>query len=378
MKILVIKTTSLGDIVHTFPAVSQINKHFPQAQIDWAVEEEFSSLPLLHRAVANIRITRWRKWKNQPLAFKSNYAQWRQLKQKLKEQDYDVAIDAQLLLKSALVGKGIGAVFHGLAKGRDPFASLYYDEKHTITAEKLGLDDGQQHDERQQSSGIPVWRDIPRNIHRDIHKVPLMMKLCATSLGYAADISDCDYGIDLSRLKSKENQITNTSSTKQKVFLCHKASQQQKELPDNFWQDLIAVLSARGYQCILPGHSDNERAHAHKLADGYESNCDILPRLSIREIAQVMLSCNAVISLDTGLAHLATALDLRTIAIYLVSDPLIFGCYGNNAINLTVANNPKLKKYSPSQNELFSSASSMLRCEAHPQVTADVVMQHIK
>ena len=285
MKILVIKTTSLGDIVHTFPAVSQINKHFPQAQIDWAVEEEFSSLPLLHHAVANIRITRWRKWKKQPLAFKSNYAQWRQLKQQLKEQNYDVAIDAQSLLKSALVGKGIGAVLHGFAKGRDPLASLYYDKKHTIIADELGLHEG--------------------------HKVPLMMKLCATSLGYAADISDCDYGIDLSRLKNGKNQIANTSSTKQKVFLCHKASQQQKELPDDFWQDLIAVLSASGYQCILPGHSDNERAHAHLLAEGYESNCDILPRLSIREIAQVMLNCNAVISLDTGLAHLATALGLQ-------------------------------------------------------------------
>ncbi len=360
MKILVIKTTSLGDIVHTFPAVSQIHKHFPQAQIDWAVEEEFSSLPLLHHAVTNIRITKWRKWKREPFAVKRNYAQWRQLKQQLKEQDYDVAIDAQSLLKSALVGKGIGAVFHGFAKGRDPFASLYYDEKHTITADELSLYNGQQgHDGRQ-------------------HKVPLMMKLCAASLGYAADISDCDYGIDLSRLKSKENQITSVSSTKQKVFLCHKASQKQKELPDDFWQDLIAVLSTSGYQCILPGHSDNERAHAHKLAEGYESNCDILPRLSIREIAQVMLNCNAVISLDTGLAHLATALGLRTIAIYLVSDPLIFGCYGNNAINLTVANNPKLKRHSPPQNKLFSSASSMLRCEAHPQVTADVVIQHIK
>ena len=371
MKILVIKTTSLGDIVHTFPAVSQINKHFPQAQIDWAVEEEFSSLPLLHHAVTNIRITRWRKWKREPFDVKRNYAQWRRLKQQLKEQNYDVAIDAQSLLKSALVGKGIGAVLHGLAKGRDPFASLYYDKRHTLAVDELWL-------QQQQNYGMLTKGDVPLNMYQDMHKVQLMMKLCAASLGYKANINDCDYGIDLSRLKNEENQIANIPSTKQKVFLCHKTSKQRKELPVDFWRGLIEVLAASGYQCILPGHSDSERAHAHLLAEGYESCCDILPRLSIREIAQVMLNCNAVISLDTGLGHLATALGLRTIAIYLVSDPLIFGCYGNNAINLTVANNPKLKRYLTSKPKLFSYISSMLKCEAHPQVTADVVMQHIK
>ena len=367
MKILIIKTTSLGDIVHAFPAISQIYKHFPQAQIDWAVEEEFSSLPLLHHAVANIRITKWRNWKRQPFAFKYNFAQWRQMKQEIKEQNYDIAIDLQSLLKSALVGTGIGAVLHGLAKGRSSFASFYYDKRYTIAADELWL-------QQQQNYGILTKGDV----HQDMHKVQFMMKLCAASLGYKADINDCDYGIDFSRLKKENNQITNISSTKQKIFLCHKTSKEQKELPVDFWRGLIDVLAASGYQCILPGHRDSERLHAHRLIEGNESVCTILPRLNIEEIAQIMLSCNTVISLDTGLGHLATALGLRTIAIYVMSDPLVFGCYGSNAVSLTVADNPKLERYLTSQHELFSYISSMLKCKSYPQVTADVVMQYVK
>lgn len=357
----------MGDIVHSFPAISQIYKHFPQAQIDWVVEEEFSSLPLLHRGIQNIRVTNWRKLKKKQISIGQKFNLWRILKEELRSQNYDLAIDLQGLLKSALVGRKIGASLHGPKKGRDPFASFFYNKHHSVLLEEKNcIKEGYE-------NNIPI---------QSMHIIPRLMQLCGAALGYKTDINDCDYGVELLH----SDKLNNTLITKQnKVFLCHSASKANKELPEKFWQDLISRLITKGYHCILPGHSNNERARAYRLI-GVEKNgdsyigkyCSVLPRLSISSMAQIILKCEAVVSLDTGLAHLATALGVKTISVYLTSNPLIFGCYGTNALNISTETNPKLRQYPGEAKELLPFNSLRLKCLTYPTISSEKVIEHIQ
>ena len=126
MKILLIKMSSMGDIFHTFPAITDLKTQFPDAIVDWVVEEGFKEIVSWHPGVRRaipIGLRRWVKARDRK--------SWRELKafrHELRAEDYDLIIDAQGLLKSILVAKFVNAkVIHGFDKhsAREPLASFF-------------------------------------------------------------------------------------------------------------------------------------------------------------------------------------------------------------------------------------------------------------
>ncbi len=301
MRILIIKTSSLGDIIHAFPALTDLQRSLPQAEaetetetdteVEWVAEEAFAELPSWHGVVKKTHQVAWRRWRKHPLGVQTFWREWRALRQELFSRHYDCVIDAQYLLKSAIIGRGLSSSFHGLAKGRDPLASYFYTHHHSIA--------------------------------KGIHAVEKIRRLFSLSLGYPTDKLECDFG-----LSKFQRAITKD------IFLLPNTSKARKTLAIELWQELACLLVKDGYRCILPGHTAEEAKVANEIASVAPDDCSVLPRCSLTSIASRIAKAAGVVSVDTGLAHLATALGVPTVCLFTVSNPYLFGCYGKNAVNL--------------------------------------------
>jgi len=291
MRILIIKTSSLGDIIHAFPALTDLQRSLPQAEVEWVAEEAFAELPSWHGVVKKTHQVAWRRWRKSPLAVRTFWREWQALRHGLFSRGYDCVIDAQYLLKSAIIGKGLSSSFHGLAKGRDPFAPYFYTHHHSI--------------------------------ENRIHAVEKIRCLFSLSLGYKTDELKCDFG-----LSKFQRTITKD------LFLLPNTSKARKTLAIELWQQLARLLVHNGYHCVLPGHTAEETQVANEIASVAPDDCSVLPRCSLTVIASRIARAAGVVSVDTGLAHLATALGIPTVCLFTVSNPYLFGCYGKNAVNL--------------------------------------------
>jgi heptosyltransferase-1 len=294
--ILLIKTSSLGDVVHNLPVATDLARRFPNVVIDWVVEENFAELPRLHPAVRRVipvAIRRWRKTLYSP-------ATWHEIatfRRTVRADSYDAVIDTQGLLKSALIAsQAIGARFgHDRQCAREPVAARFYDER--------------------------IF--VPRNLHA----VERNRQLAATALDYRPDAA-IDYGIAAPPLTApwlpKGDYAVLLTAT----------SRADKEWPEGDWQALGMALIATGLRCVLPGGSPAERARAGRLATSL-GRAVAAPAMNLTELAGLLAGARLVVGVDTGLVHLAAALGRPTLALYCGSDPTLTGVLaGANAVNL--------------------------------------------
>ncbi len=299
--ILLVKTSSLGDVLHNLPVVSDIVRHHPNAQIDWLVEESFAALPILHPAVRSIIPVALRRWRGRLLSA----ATWREIaafRTVLSAQNYDIAIDTQGLLKSALLMRGA----HGLRCGfdrhsaREPLSSMLYQKTFAVAT-------GQ-------------------------HAVERNRQLVAQALGYAPD-GRADYGI-------RPPSIDHPGWLAHQIYavLLHATSRADKLWGEPNWIALGHYLHQKNIRSILPWGSETERLRSLRLADAIPGAITP-PRLTLREAAALLGGAHAVIGVDTGLAHLAAALNVPTIGIYTATDPTLTGLYAaTRVINLGAIN----------------------------------------
>ncbi|MBI6548044.1 lipopolysaccharide heptosyltransferase RfaC [Xenorhabdus lircayensis] len=302
MRVLLVKTSSMGDVLHTLPALTDAKQHLPDIQFDWVVEEGFAQIPTWHFAVENVipvAIRRWRKnW------FRKDIREERaRFRQQLQQPQYDAIIDAQGLLKSAfLVTRLAHGPKHGYDKKsiREPIASFFYDHRHTVSKQQ--------------------------------HAVERIRTLFADSLGYKKPSEQGDYVIARHFL----NQQMGTQSN-YLVFL-HATTRDEKHWPENHWRQLIAELQTTGMRIKLPWGAEHEHQRALRLAEGF-SHVDVLPKLTLAEVAQVLAGANAVVSVDTGLSHLTAALDRPNITLFGPTDPGLIGGYGKEQHPLKSASN---------------------------------------
>jgi heptosyltransferase-1 len=299
MRILLIKTSSLGDVVHNLPVVTDLRRRYPEARIDWVVEEGFLDIPRLHpglgRAIA-VAIRRWRR------TFLSR-ATWREIRAfhaLLDEQRYDLVIDTQGLLKSALIarqthGKRCG---YAAASAREPLAAMFYDAKFVV----------------------------PRNLHA----VERNRRLSALAAGY--EISEApDYGIAA---------VPSATAGGPGAVLLTASSRADKLWAEDHWVSLGRSLHDRGLACLLPAGSEAEHERALRLANAIPGAV-ALPPLSLRELAGRLAAARIVIGVDTGLVHLAAALGRPTLALFCASDPALTGVLaGTPVINLGTRGQP--------------------------------------
>ncbi|WP_159566826.1 lipopolysaccharide heptosyltransferase RfaC [Budvicia diplopodorum] len=293
MRVLIVKTSSMGDVLHTLPALTDAQQAIPGIQFDWVVEEGFSQIPTWHPAVDRtipVAIRRWRKsW------FHSDTRKEREaFVSSLRQFQYDAVIDAQGLIKSAaLITRKARGIKHGQdsRSAREPLASWFYDVKHYIA--------------------------------KNQHAVERTRQLFAMSLGYEIPGEKGDYGI-ASRFLATLPQHANPYL----VFL-HATTRDDKHWPEHHWRDLIALMAGSGLQIKLPWGAPHEHERAIRLAKGFQ-HVEVLPKLSLQEIAQILAGAKAVVSVDTGLSHLTAALDRPNITLYGPTDPGLIGGYGKN------------------------------------------------
>ncbi|TKV19635.1 lipopolysaccharide heptosyltransferase RfaC [Citrobacter sp. wls613] len=293
MRVLIVKTSSMGDVLHTLPALTDAQRAIPGIQFDWVVEEGFAQIPSWHSAVDRVipvAIRRWRKaWFSAPIK-----AERKAFRDAVRLQQYDAIIDAQGLVKSAALVTRLGrGIKHGMdwSTAREPLASLFYNCKHHIA--------------RQQ------------------HAVERTRELFAKSLGYTKPQSQGDYAIAQHFLND-----LNADAGQYAVFL-HATTRDDKHWPEANWRELIGQLHNAGIRIKLPWGAPHEEARAKKLADGF-NYVDVLPRMSLEEIASVLAGAKFVVSVDTGLSHLTAALDRPNITLYGPTDPGLIGGYGKN------------------------------------------------
>lgn len=279
MKVLIVKLSSLGDVVHSLPAAMDIHHALPHAQIDWVVESGFAPLVERCKAVHRVIPCHLRRWRRSPWA-KQTRAEWRTFLHALQTERYDAIIDLQGLTKSAWVS--------WLARLSD-------------TGQRFAMAN------RTDGSGYEAptrWvADVAIRMVPHIHAVARGRELCATALQY--DLPNAlGYGL---------GQFA--SACRDQVVLVHGTSRADKEWPMRHWIELGQRLNLAGWHVVLPHGNADEQARAQAIALALP-NATVWPRYTIDELTSHMASCRGVIGVDSGLSHIAVALDLPHVQIY--------------------------------------------------------------
>ncbi|MEN3070172.1 lipopolysaccharide heptosyltransferase I [Uliginosibacterium sediminicola] len=294
--VLLVKTSSMGDVIHNLPVVSDLRRMWPQLAIDWVVEESFAEIPRLHpgvRRVIPVALRRWRKALAQGRT-------WREIgaaRRALGEQYYDFIIDTQGLVKSALISRFAGGLRCGYTRGvaREGLAALAYDCRYAIP--------------------------------RSAHAVERNRWLAAAACEYPLDLP-LRYGLQAPAA------LPAWLPTGDYAVLLTATSRDDKLWPEAHWIALGHALAARGLRSVLPAGNAREFERAARLAAAIP-DAVAAPRASLSELASVLQSAHCVIGVDTGLTHLATALDRPVVALAVSTDPALTGVHGGRqAINL--------------------------------------------
>lgn len=294
MRVLIVKTSSLGDIVHTFPALTDAINFNPNIQFDWLVEEAFAELPQLHPAVSQVKTIGLRRWrKNWGKAWKSGGI--KKYLQALRDTRYDLVIDAQGLIKSALstaLAKG-PAVGYDRNSLKERVACLFYRHRYHVDF-----------------NAHAIWRN---------------RELFSRALGYRlTKHQPIDYGLRV--VSSSKNEET----TAPYVVFLHATTWASKHWPALYWAELAHIATESGYVVKLPWGSPEERLNAEGII--HQANCgELLPKQALSEMALTLGNASGVVGVDTGLSHMAAALNIPAVAIY-----------GSTNVALTGAQGPKL------------------------------------
>ena len=294
----------MGDILHLFPAVSDLRRHFPDAEIHWLVEPAFAEVAGWHSAVDKVIIVPLRAhkkswWKIPALLIK--------LRQQLQAENYDIVLDAQGLLKSALLARLAGVAVFGFAAGsaRESLAARLY----------------------QKSAQVP----------EGLHVIEKNRQL--VGIIFAADITQAaDFGLDEFRQKRMDAELSGTLKDvagQPYIVLLHGTTWNSKYWPEAFWVELIQLLVQKGWRCLLPWGDEDERERAHRLQAAGGEHAQVLPKLSLTEMMDVLLPARAFVSVESGIGHLAATLDIPGVMLHGPTAPAYSGILGKACRHLS-------------------------------------------
>jgi heptosyltransferase-1 len=289
--ILFIKTSSLGDVIHHLPALTDARRQWPQARFCWVVEEAFAPLVRIHPAVTDVIPVASRRWRERLLAS----ATWREIDgfgRALRARCYDHVIDTQGLVRSAVIARLARGRRHGYDASsiREPAASFLYDVKHRVA--------------------------------RDLHAIARNRMLTGLVLGYAPS-GAVDFGLS-------RKDIAPAMASPYGI-LVHASARPEKEWPEASWIALGRALSARGRSLLLPWGSETEHTRSARIAAAVP-NARVPERQPLDRVAALIAGASFVIGVDTGLIHLAAALGVPLVAIFAGSEPGLTGPIGHGPI----------------------------------------------
>lgn len=295
MRVLLIKTSSMGDVIHTLPALTDARRSIPDIEFDWVVEEAFAEIPAWHPAVAQVIPVAIRRWRKSPLKTMRS-GEWKNVRQRLKSTPYDLIIDAQGLLKSAFLTRYAQGPVVGLDRtsAREPLASRFYDR---------GLD-------------VP-WGQ---------HAVERVRQLFAAALGYQLPEALGDYGLDC-------EYFSGGPPTQPYVLFLHGTTWASKHWPELYWRRLAELVIEKGIEVRLPWGNPAEKARAERIAADLDG-VQVLPPMQLAGVARIIAGARACVAVDTGLGHLAAALDVPGISLFGPTNAGFTGAYGSSQVHL--------------------------------------------
>lgn len=295
MRVLVVKMSSLGDVIHTLPALSDAARAVPGIRFDWVVEEAFQEIPAWHPAVDGVIPIALRRWRKNPLRSFTG-PEWKKFRRALRQEHYDVVIDAQGLVKSAVVSRLVPASIHGMDRhsAREPLAALAYRHKHPVD--------------------------------KGLHAVERTRRLFSLALNYPQPDEQGDYGV-------RDSLPPPAGDLPPSLLFFHGTARAEKLWPETHWVALANLVGEAGYTAWLPWGNDEEKARADRIAQ-QAGAAKVLPRLDLLGLAGMLLDADGAVAVDTGLAHLSAALDVPTVSLYGPTDTRLIGAYGQNQVHI--------------------------------------------
>jgi heptosyltransferase I len=281
MRLLLVKTSSMGDVLHALSPLTDAARAVPGLRCDWLVEEGYAEVPTWHPAVGRVIPCALRRWRRNLRQARAS-GEWARFRADLRRDEYDLVLDAQGLVKSAwLAAKARGPVAGRTFRcSREGLAALFYDYR------------------------IPV--DLRRS------EIEQLRELFALALGYERPTGPAEFGLDRAR-------FTPPPGAPYAVFV-HGAAWPTKLWPEERWIALGRTVRARGLRILLPWGTAEEGARAQRLAAAFDG--EVLPKARIAELANVFAGARFVVGNDTGLTHLAVTLGVRAVTLYGPSAPL--------------------------------------------------------
>jgi heptosyltransferase-1 len=310
--ILIIKTSSLGDVVHQMPAIADAAREHPDVRMAWVVEEAFAPLARLHPSIAEVIPVATRRWRSQ-LSQRSTWSQVADFITRLRKPQFDKVIDTQGLIRSAVMARLATGERHGYdaASVRERLAARFYDVTHAV--------------------------------RRDLHAVTRNRLLTGLALGYQPP-AEVDYGLQ---------RPPRADATPYAVML-HGTSRSAKEWREQDWIETGRWLQGRGLQVVLPWGSEPERLLSERLA-GAIAGSRVLARQPLDLTAQVIANAALVVGVDTGLMHLAAAYRVPLVAVFVSTDPGLTGPLGSGPMTVLGG-----KGVAPSAGEVIAAAQQLL------------------
>ncbi len=280
--VLLVRMSSLGDIIHTFPVLTDICRHLPRTAIHWMVEEQYIDLARLHPMLDHVVPVALRRWQRAPFAAST----WRgvaELRRRLAGFRPDAVIEAQGLVKSAMMARLAHGPVHGFGPhtAREWLASRFYD----YTYEFAPTD----------------------------HKIFRYRSLAARALGYAFTPA-VEYGLAVPPAPT----FTPKGDF---CVLAHATARAGKLWREAAWITIANALAHRGLVCMLPWGDEAEKARAERIAAAAPGAL-LAPRMSIGEAAGLLARARVVIGLDTGFTHLAAAFSVPVVGVFCDSEPV--------------------------------------------------------
>jgi heptosyltransferase-1 len=292
LKVLIVKLSSLGDVVHAMPAVQDLLRAMPEAQIDWVVERGFAPLVRRCKGVNRVIASDLHQWRQKP--FKADTRQaWKAFKSELQQTRYDAVIDLQGLTKSALVSR-----MARLSDGGKRYGLANQTEGSSFEAPARWL------------------ADVVITMSERSNAVTQSRELCAKALGYTLPIQ-MEFGLLalVDKVPVDIKTVAFRRGLRGMVALLHGTSRADKQWPPEHWCALALRLNEAGFGVALPHGSPAQELATRTIAHGLE-HAQVWPAMALDALTDALGTCFGAIGVDSGLSHIAVALDLPHVQIY--------------------------------------------------------------
>ena len=295
MRVLLVKLSSLGDVIHTLPVVHDLHQAFPGIEIDWVVEPSFASVLQMHPGLRRIVPCALREWRRARFNATAR-AQMRAFWSLLRQESYDAVFDLQGLSKSALVARVAKLSPQGVrfAMANRTLGSSYEPLTRWLAQQSIALN--------------------PR-----LHALQRARQLCAQALHYNLP-GVSSYGLVVSRANARAHTSAAASpgfpqTLERRVAFLMGTSRSDKTWPLSHWVELGERFNASGFEVCFVHGSQSELEQCERVA-AQLVRATIWPRSTLIELAQGLMQAVGAVGVDSGLSHLSVALDLVHVQIY--------------------------------------------------------------